>query len=262
MLMRGAAAITVSTIELKEHVVRRFPDKAVFLIENCMADWVAPKFGALIANTDSFKMGGDQLHWFIDLLRLIFDHGLSIQLLGANRNLSDQCADFVVHSLDVYRQSYLQNLAQCEYRLGLIPVEQSNYADCKSDIKAMDFTSQRIPTVASDIAPYRRFAERYGIDKFHFVPNDFEAWKQAVEAVILQIPEHERNEGKKINTMIKTARDRQFQQWLAVIDFLRDRRPDPATMQRLSRQIRPYRFAFSKVRPVFMRVRSLLQRRP
>jgi hypothetical protein len=260
-LISGAAALTVSTHELKEHVERRYPGKPVFLVENCPPAWVAPRSGALIANTDAFKMGDHQIQWFIDLLRLIFEHGLSIQLLGENQNLFDQCTDIVVHSIEVFGRSYLLNLAQSNYRLALIPVEQSSYADCKSAIKAFDFVSQGIPTVASDIAPYRRFAGQYGISDFHVVANSLEAWKPAVETIILQVPEDERRRGKKINAMLKTARDTQFQQWLAVIDFLHDRRPDAATMRRLCRKLRPYRFAYSKIRPVFMPIKSLLQRR-
>ncbi len=261
-LMSGAAAITVSTPDLKEHVEHRFPGKPVFLVENCQPAWIAPRSGALIANTDAFKMGDDQIGWFIDLLRLIFRHGLSIQLLGENQNLLDRCGDIVVHSLPpIEFRSYLRNLATAHFRLGLIPVEHSRYADCKSAIKAIEFVSQRMPTVASDIAPYRRFASLHNISDFQVVPNTFEAWKQAVETVILRIPEEERQQGKEINAMLKATRDTQLQQWLAVIDFLRDRRPDPATMRRLSRKLRPYRFVYSKVRPIFMPIRRMLQER-
>jgi hypothetical protein len=259
-LISGAAAITLSTHELKEHVEHRYPGKPVFLVENCLPAWVAPRHGALIANTDAFKMGDENIRWFSDLLRLIFEHGLSIQLLGDNQNLLDQCTDIVVHSMEVYGRSYLLALAQSNYRLGLIPVEHSSYADCKSAIKALDFVSQRIPTVASDIAPYRRFAGLHGISDFQVVPNTFEAWKQAVETVILQIPERERQTGKEINAMLKATRDTQFQQWLAVVDFLRDRRPDPATMRRLSRTLRPYGFAYRRIRPIFMPIRNMLQK--
>jgi len=118
-----------------------------------------------------------------------------------------------------------------------------------------------MPTVASDIAPYRRFAGLHGISDFQVVPNTFESWKQAVEAVILQIPEEERQQGKEINAMLKATRDTQLQQWLAVIDFLRDRRPDPATMRRISRKLRPYGFAYRRVRPIFMPIRNMLQKR-
>ena len=117
-----------------------------------------------------------------------------------------------------------------------------------------------MPTVASDIAPYRRFASLQGISDFHVVPNTFEAWKHAVEAIVLQIPEQERQKGKEVNAMLKATRDTQFQQWLAVVDFLRDRRPDPVTMRRLSRRLRPYQFVYSKFQPIFMPIKSLLQK--
>ncbi len=93
------------------------------------------------------------------------------------------------------------------------------------------------------------------------VPNTFEAWRQAVETVIQQIPEPERQKGKEINAMLKATRDTQFQQWLAVVDFLRDRRPDPATIRRLSRTIHPYGFAYRRFRPIFMPIRKLFQKR-
>jgi len=98
-LMSGAAAITVSTTDLKEQVEHRFPEKPGFLVENCLPAWIAPRSGVLIANTDTFKMRDDQIGWSIDLLRLIFQHGLSIQLLGQNQNLLERCSDIVVHSL-------------------------------------------------------------------------------------------------------------------------------------------------------------------
>jgi len=259
--MSGAAAITVSTLELKEQVELRFTGKSVFLVENCLPAWVAPRSGVLIANIDAFKMGDDQVGWFIDVLRLIFQHGLSIQLLGENQNLLGRCSDIVVQSLPAMDYgSYLRNLATSHYRLGLIPVEHSNYADCKSAIKAIEFLSQRMPTVASDIAPYRCFASLHGMSDFQVVPNTFEAWRHAVEAVILQVPEQERQKGKEINAMLKATRDTQFQQWLAVVDFLRDRRPDPVTMRRLSRRLRPYQFVYSKFQPIFMPIKSMLQR--
>jgi hypothetical protein len=156
--------------------------------------------------------------------------------------------------------SYLRNLAIAHFRLGLIPVEQSSYADCKSAIKAIEFLSQRMPTVASDIAPYRRFAGLHDISDFHVVPNTFEAWKQAVETVILRIPEEARQKGKEINAMLKATRDTQWQQWLAVIDFLRDRRPDPATMRRLCRKLRPYEFAYRNFQPIFKPIKLMLQK--
>src|SRR5208337_3493865 len=98
--------------DLKEQVELRFPCKPVFLVENCPPAWVAPRSGVLIANTDAFKMRDSHMGWIIDLLRLIFQHGLSIQLLGDNQNLLDRCSDIIVHSLPVMDyDSYLRNLA-------------------------------------------------------------------------------------------------------------------------------------------------------
>ena len=261
LLISGAAAITVSTPDLKYQVENRFPGKPVFLVENCPPAWIAPRSGVLIANTDGFKMGDEAMRWFIDLLQVIFRHGLSIQLLGSNHNLEDKCSDMLVHTLpEMDYTSYLAILARSDFRLALLPVENSTYSDCKSAIKAIEFISQRIPTIASDIAPYRRFVDLHGMSDFHVVPNTFEAWKPAVETVILQIPEPERQKGKEINAMLITTRETQLQQWLAVIDFLSDRRPDLATMRQLSRTVRPYRFVYSRCQPIFKPFKNLLQK--
>jgi hypothetical protein len=265
-LVSRATIIIASTPELKEQLERRFPEMPVFLVENSPPASVAPRCGVLIANMDCFKMGDEIIRWFIDLLRLIFQHGLSIQLLGHNQNLLDQCSDILVHSLGPFGlSSYLLNLAQSSYRLGLIPVEHSSYADCKSAIKAYEFVSQRVFTVASDVAPYRRFAELHGTKHFRVVPNTFEAWKQAAEAEIFLIPEREREQGKRINSMLLAARENQLQQWLAVAEFFRDRQPDPEAMQRVSlkiqkwsRRVRSYEAVKKVLRPIAAPVRILL----
>ena len=79
--------------------------------------------------------------------------------------------------------------------------------------------------------------------------------------LILQIPEEQRQKGKEVNAMLQATRDTQFQQWLAVIEFLRDRLPDPATMRRISRKLRPYGFAYRRFQPIFMPIKRMLQKR-
>ncbi len=264
-LVLRAAAVLASTPELKDQLGQRFPGKPVFLVENSPPAWVAPRYGVLIANTDSFKLGHSQVRWFTELLRLLFQHGLSIQLLGHNQNLLDRCSDILVHSLPPmdYR-SYLMTLASANFRLGLIPVEHSSHADCKSAIKAIEFLAQRIPVIASDVAPYRRLSGLCGKKHFHVVPNTLESWRQAVEAEIGQIPEVEREEGKEVNLMLLAARDTQLQQWLAVADFLRDLLPAPETMQQVevkmqkwSRRARSYESIKKVFRPIVAPVRTL-----
>jgi hypothetical protein len=260
-LVSRAAVIIASTPELKEELKRRFPHRPVFLVENSPPASVAPRYGVLIANSDSFKMGGDQMRWFIDLLRLVFGHGLSIQLLGHNQNLLDLCGDILVHSFGlVDYPSYLLGLSRSHYRLALIPVEHSRYADCKSAIKAIEFLSQRIQIVASDVAPYRRFAELHDREYFCVVPNTLAAWQQAVESVIFQIPEYERERGKKINAILLSARDNQLEQWLAVADFLHDRQPDPATMRRLVRKLSAIEIVYNTFRPLVGPIRRQLRK--
>ncbi len=261
-LLSQAAAIIASTPELKEHVEQQFPDKPVFVVENSPPAWVAPRCGVLIANTDAFKFSYDQLVWFVELLRFLFRSGLSIQLLGDNENLLDDCGDILVHSLpsEDYR-SYLSTLSRSDFRLALVPVEHSSYADCKSAIKAIDFLSQRIPTIASDIAPYRRFSALHGWNHFRVVPNTLEAWRQAAESIVLQIPEAEREQGKEVNAMLIAARDTQLQQWLAVAEFLRDRRPDPALMRRVSQKVHYYLVARELFQPI-KRLGQILSRQP
>ena len=226
-----------------------------------MPAWIAPRHGALI-ETDAFKMGDENIRWFIDLLRLIFEHGLSIQLLGDNQNLLDQCSDIVVHSMEVvYGRSYLLGLAQSNYHLGLIPVEHSSYADCKSAIEANDLFSQRIPTVASDIAPYRHFAGRHGMKHFCVVPNTFEAWKLAVETVIFADPRGGTPAGKGDQRHAQ-GNPRHSTSTVAGCHRVPSRPSAPPRDDAApSRTLRPYGFAYRRFRPIFMPIRNMLQKR-
>jgi hypothetical protein len=208
-------------------------------------------------------MENEHISWFVDLLRLIFQYGLSIQLIGDNQNLEERCDDFLVHSLPSMGYApYLQTLEASNARLGLIAVEQASYADCKSPIKAIEFLSLRIPVIASDIAPYRRLSSLYSSAQFRVVPNTFEAWKQAAEAIILRIPEEEREQGKVINALLVKTRDTQLQQWLVVAEYFRDRRPDEALMRRVFRKFQYYKALRETLGPIWRRVWMLSHRLP
>jgi hypothetical protein len=268
-LIEHSAAVLASTPELKDQLERRFPGKPVLLVENSPPAWVAPRYGVLIANTDMFKMGHSHVHWFIEILRLLFQQGLSIQLIGHNQNLIDKCSDILVHSLPLmdYR-SYLTMLASSSFRIGLIPVEHSSHADCKSSIKVIEFLSQRIPVIASDVAPYRRLSGLPGMGHLRVVPNTLEAWRQAVESEVSRIPQPERDQGKEINAMLIAARDTQLAQWFVVSEFLRDRQPDPAAMRQVAlgyrrayRRIRRHELVRDALRPLLRPLRDLLRKR-
>ncbi len=66
--------------------------------------------------------------------------------------------------------------------LGVIPLEDTRFAACKSAIKWFDYAAAGIPTLCSDVSPYREVIEngRTAI----LVANDTAAWTIALQAAI------------------------------------------------------------------------------
>ena len=64
--------------------------------------------------------------------------------------------------------------------LGVIPLEETRFAACKSAVKWFDYAAAGIPTLCSDVSPYREVIEsgRSGV----LVPNDELAWTASLQA--------------------------------------------------------------------------------
>lgn len=240
-LVREAYLITTSTETLAAALKERYPESRIVVVENCPGPWVAPQGAALIVNTDAFKMGEAGTRWFAEIAKQVMAAGLPLQLLGSNSALSDQLGDGAVFSHDsVEYRSYLHMLASHRYALALLPVETSQYADCKSSIKAMEFCGQHIPTIASDIEPYRIFKQRYPELPFTVVENTPEAWRAAVDRAIAALPREALERGQAVQRMLRDARMRQIAGWREALAILSQAAVPRQPMRRLRLYLRFY----------------------
>lgn len=262
-LITFAYAVTTTTEFLRKKIEQRYPGKRVFVVNNAPPAWLAPAGGVLIANTDSFKMGKDEIRWFIEVLDFLHEAGLGLQFIGDNQNLAALWGEFKYHQLpSMPLLDYLASLATYDFSMGLIPVAKSDYAECKSAIKLMEFAGQGIPIIASAIKPYKDFSSLYPELAITLVENNKEAWLKAVTQVLKLIPQDLLQKGKVINQTLYRQRHSQFQQWLKVAQGLKELQASPWRTCLLDLILRIYeklRFLFSLLAGPLLWVQSLLK---
>lgn len=220
-LCQGAAIIIASTPFLQARLQERYPHVVVCLVENCSPAWFAPHGAAVIANTDAVKLGVGELGWFAPLLEGVWGQGIALQLLGDNAALSDGELGLKTHSLP--RTSYFeyqQRLHWQGFRVGLVPVESSPYADAKSAIKILEFINHGIPVIASDTEPHRSIVAQYPQIPVTLVPNTTEGWSTALATVVQRAAEAELAQGVAVNQCLYQTRRRQLEQWEDVFQRL------------------------------------------
>ncbi len=219
-LIEGASLVTTSCAALQIKLKQRYPSTPSLVVENCPPLWFAPQGAVLVANSDAFKMQDSQVQWFAGLLDELVKRGHSVQLLGNNAALERACRDTLLYACPYLRYSeYLRLLAQGGFRVGLLPVDGSTYADCKSAVKAIEFSTHGMAVIASAIEPYREFKSRYPGADIRLVPNEYAEWKSAVDAVLADVPCAELEQGIRTNELLIDARARQEQGWQAVLEF-------------------------------------------
>jgi hypothetical protein len=220
-LYGNAAVVTCSTEYLRERIAARFPAVKAVLVENATPAWIAPPGAILIANTDNIKIGAAELEWFAPLLRRCWDDGIGIQLLGENRALETPVLECRTHSLP--RLNYLDyhaHLSTHRYRVGLVPVERSPYADAKSPIKILELMNHGIPVIASDTEPHRRFVAAHPGCEVTLVQNTEAEWSTALTRYSGAMSVNERERGRRVNTALCENQLRQLGQWEAAVAAL------------------------------------------
>ena len=232
-MCRDSWGLIASTPYLRQRLQERYAGKTVFLVENSDPAWYAPAGSALIANTDALKLAKADTLWFADVVFSLWDSGVGIQLIGENDALTSSWLEPHLHSLPrmSYRE-YLAHLKSGQFRLGLMPVGQSSYADAKSSIKLIEFMGSGIPVIASDTAPHRQFLLDHPSLAVTLVDNTESAWRRAVESFLGAMTPEQIQTGKRTNQMLHAVRTRQFNQWREVFQSLP---ADPAIVRKTQR---------------------------
>jgi hypothetical protein len=244
----GAAVVVASTPFLQQQLQERFPRVQVALVENCSPGWFAPHGSALIANTDAVKLGAHDVSWFATLLGWLWGEGIGIQLLGDNAALGSGPAGMKMHSLP--RASYFeyhQRLHWQGFRVGLIPVEASPYAQAKSAIKILEFVNHNIPVIASDSEPHRQLLARHPKLPVTLVENTEAAWGEALRSVVRAVPASELQSGVIRNQCLYETRERQLAQWSEVYQML-PRDPDIVRKNRAIERLFQAQAAYERVK--------------
>jgi hypothetical protein len=250
-LVKGATMVTTTCDELRREIVTEFGHQKVLIVPNTPPTWFAPPQSALIANTDTFKMNSDGIRWFGDVLTHLLEEGIPIQLIGANGALIEARPELLLYSLpQMSYPDYLKTLMSHSFWLGLIPVDASPYADCKSAIKAQEFLSAGMRVVASEIAPHLHFKNQYNHPDFIIVENTYESWRDAIDQFLRKRREEEVLRGKATVSLLQEARHVQREGWKEVLAEIAPLAPTPSQIEHLMQGIRRYEFARDKVRKI------------
>lgn len=119
------------------------------------------------------------------LLRLAHRYGdrIEIFLWGAWTENLRACDRVQIIKQGLPYWHYLQRLNDLEFDIGLIPLADTEFNRCKSDIKWVEYGALGIPAVVSDLPLYEE-AKRSGLAVV--VPNDSDAWYEALVDLIEQ----------------------------------------------------------------------------
>jgi hypothetical protein len=134
----------------------------------------APRATLLLASSDTVRVD-----FVVPALRaLTREPGLQVLAIGA---LAPRLAEagIAVQSHPVLpRPAFLDLLAACVNPIGLIPLDDSAFSQCKSPIKFFDYAVAGVPTLCSRVSPYIEVVDdgRTG----RLIDNDSQAWSTAV----------------------------------------------------------------------------------
>lgn len=250
-LIKDARVITTTNQILADEIRQEFGCNDVAVIPNASLSGYELSGGAVIANTDNFKLDRNDTEWFREGLHSLAESGVPVHILGENPALFKEPRDLVFRTAPrVGYGEYLRGLTAARHRFGIIPVTRNQYSDCKSAIKALEFLSAGMRVYASDVGPYRELAKNHPHSNLVLVPNSQSDWCAAFKEMISLIPSEERStlqETLKIETATRTA---QVQGWVNVASRLQAEVPQNG--HRIMRMILLAMLAGQRVKSLIM----------
>jgi hypothetical protein len=123
--------------------------------------------------------------------------------------------------------------------IGLIPLDNSEFSNCKSPIKYFDYSVAQIPAICSNVPPYSDYVQN-GINGL-LVENTSTSWINAIDTLIQSIDERQRLSNTARQYVIDNyLADNAGDAWKNVIDRLAVERVEvPGFVEALKSVIQP-----------------------
>ncbi|MDI6788497.1 MAG: glycosyltransferase [Planctomycetota bacterium] len=188
--LEQADLVTVTTDILAEAYKKYNPN--IVALPNCI-DMDLWERLPLKRETDEFRLywgGGDSHYgdWMLmpDILRAIMDKYKNTKLIiqgtlftASTKNLPQ---DRIIHRKWVDTHAYPYTTAIIDPDLALIPLEDTKFNRCKSNIKWVEMAALGVPCVTSHVTPYKEYAaEDNGV---YIENNNKDAWIDGISYMI------------------------------------------------------------------------------
>ena len=195
MLFRSAAAVTVSTPELKLALARF--NSNIYVLPNLLNEelWTRPRslrddrivigFTGTSTHQEDLRIAEEAL------FRLSEKHGsrLAFHFMGCMTEKVGRLPSFTFEHFQTSYESFADALQASPIDIAIVPLEDNPFNRCKSNIKWLEYSACGIAGIYSDLPPYSHCIDhgRTGL----LVSNTTEAWFQALDNLI-QNPEQRR----------------------------------------------------------------------
>lgn len=235
--MRNADALVVSTPHLKD-TYSRFNDN-VFLLENSL-DFKGDKKFIGWDKVSVRKHQGTRIGWIggrghfgdldtvaLALAEVLKKHpDVSLHLVNSAYNLSCESLgkrnvldgqNVFYHNRSVPINRYCPFMASFGFDIGIAPLVDCNFNRSKSNLRWLEYSALKIPTVATDISHFSQTIKD-GEDGLLIKNNDLQAWQETIEHLIENnVPRENigRNAGKRVHMDFNVKRNApKYLRWL------------------------------------------------
>ena len=217
-IMNACDAIITSTVKLKSQIETKLVGVPVYVIPNYVEKVIFKKPDYRIDKLRVGWAGGD--NHIVDFTAQV---NASLRKVKEKNDIDLVCFGFIPKTLIGYARKvepvdcdkYLPMLNYLNFDIGFIPCSKIRFNLCRSNVKFLEYSMVGIPTVASDVIPYRDVYE-YDHEMISLV-EDPEEWTEKIEELIKDERRRQKMVGKaqkfvaenyliedKINTILET----------------------------------------------------------
>lgn len=195
-MLRIADAVTVSTPELKEWVCKYVEEEKVYHLKNTLDFSICPEphYGIQMDNdpivvgfagSESHKTDLRELQGALEIINTRMNSANASKVVfgffGFMLKEFWNMHPNVKFKLGVPFLEYPHMLSKLRFSIGLAPLKQCLFNQCKSELRFLEHAACGVPIVATDIAPFRRCVnDQNGI----LVKNNHRQWVRAIHSLI------------------------------------------------------------------------------